>query len=121
MNPSEPSIFRWYRFYCGVLALLYILFLAGGLVVFVLAPQLADAKNPEPLLKMLGIGFAVGGFIFSGVFLVSFFLPTKKWAWIYHTVLICIGFGSICTLPFSIALLIHWIKPEVQEYFSSAP
>ena len=57
------------------------------------------------------------GSVFSALFVASFLLPPRPWAWIFHLVLICIGMTSGCTLPASVALLIFWLKPETRVYF----
>ena len=44
-------------------------------------------------------------------------LPPRPWTWIYGFVPICIGMTSCCILPFSIALIVFWIKPETRHYF----
>ncbi len=45
------------------------------------------------------------------------FLPKKPWAWIYHLVLIGVGFTSVCCLPVTIPLLLEWLKPDVKRFF----
>ena len=103
----------WFQVYCGFLTLLYLLVCALGLAF--LLGSFGGANGGED--KFLGGIFLVLGIPLTMLFAGAFILPQQPWAWIYGIVLICIGFTSLCTLPFCIALLIYWLKPEAKHYF----
>lgn len=135
------SVVQWYRVYCGVLLALFLL--AGLLsIASVSSRQSRSFDFPIAALGNLPDGVPdimrkanedfrrqeqgeVAGSI-ALVFLIltpliiavgaPFFMKPTPSAWTYHIVVICLGLGG-CTLPFSIILLIHWFKPEVQAYF----
>lgn len=72
-----------------------------------------DGITPQ-LLGGLYLGL---GLVFLIPLALAFFLPRRRWAWVYHLVLICFGMTG-CTIVASIPLLIFWIKPDVKAYFN---
>lgn len=113
-----PPVWLWYRVYAVLMALLYVatavmggLYLAGG----ILLPTLPSAD--QTMLVIYGVVMLALGIVFAIVFGVAPFLPKKRWAWFYHTVMICIGMSSCCCMPACIPLLIYWIKPEAKSMF----
>jgi hypothetical protein len=54
----------------------------------------------------------------AAAFVAALFLPRKRWAWVCHMVLICLGLTG-CFFPASLPLLLFFIKPETQAYFNS--
>lgn len=112
--PRAPQVVFWYKVYVVLNVLLYfaIAALLGAIGLF--APDsLEDALGPAMLLFVLA-----GACVFFGLaYLVSLLLPRRPWAWIYDLVVICLGFTGCFTLPFSVALLIFWIRPEAKGWF----
>ncbi len=116
MNPAESTI-RYLRIYCGAMAAFYALYVIAGAVLFANAADLANRENPAAMWQMMGIAIGGVGIVLSAAHVATFAFPRKKWVWIYDLVMICLGFGSICTIVFSVILLIQWIKPEVQAAY----
>jgi hypothetical protein len=115
----KPAVWTWYVIYCVCMALIYLLCLIAGIGMIV-ASQVGDMTEEGAIV------FIIQGIVFSGlglVFLVFFaaapFLPKTKFAWIYGFVTIGLGFTSCCTLPFCIALLIYWLKPDLKAYLNA--
>jgi hypothetical protein len=112
---QKPAVWFWYVAYCTVMALLYL-----GCIGFVLIAFAVAAEEISPSEKLtLGLILTV---LFLPLFLLyaaAPFLPPSRFAWVYGFFTIGIGFTSCCTLPFSIALIIQWIKPEVRGYFNA--
>jgi hypothetical protein len=115
---GAPPVVTWYKVYAGLMAALYLVMAVGGMTVPLWAPEEVDADDPPPWVIALSIGCIC--LPFAAAFLAAFFLPRRPWAWIYHLVLICVGFGSLCCMLASIPLLIHWIKPGTKAYFGHA-
>jgi hypothetical protein len=123
---KTPAVVKWYRLYCGALAFVYlvlvVLFFVGW---FYLAAKGFDDPAFRRQLEgmpewfwLIYLGFLFGICLFlAGVYIAAFFLPRKPWVWIYHMILICIGFTSACCLPAAIPLFIYWLKPETKAYF----
>jgi hypothetical protein len=113
-----PPVVKWFRVYAGAMAgiyLLLILVFAGGLVFAVMNQQRLDAERAQ-LIVMVGV-LIVTMLPFLAAFVASLFLKARPWVWVYDLVLITFGFTGCLTLPFAIALLIYWIKPETKAYF----
>ncbi|MGK2860017.1 MAG: hypothetical protein ACSLFQ_22705 [Thermoanaerobaculia bacterium] len=110
----QPSVVLWLKIYVVLNALMY-LAVAGLLAaVAILAPDfLAEELGPAVILLAIA-SFCV---LLALVYLVALAFPLRPWAWVYDLVLICLGFTGCLTLPFSIALLIFWIKPEAKNWF----
>lgn len=112
---QQPPVVLWFKVYAAAMVLLYIVCAALGVAIVLFGHEYGDMEAGEAIL--------VGGVFtaFSGplilIYGAALFLPRKSWVWIYDLVLICGGFTGCCTLPFSIALLIFWIKPETKAYF----
>ena len=113
---SEPGVLRWYRAYCWALAVMYFLVINAG-VFFLLMP--ADEEFPAGMKMIMGILFLLLGGGFLALSAVGARVPPKPWGWTFGLVLICFGFTSCLTLPASIALLVHWLKPETKAWFGS--
>ncbi|HUP43957.1 MAG TPA: hypothetical protein VM779_00450 [Thermoanaerobaculia bacterium] len=113
---SAPPVVTWFKVYAGIMCLLYLLVIAGGMF-FLLFPDATDGEDAW----IAGIIFFAIGLPLLVTFGASLFLPPKPWVWIYDIVLICLGFTSCLTLPFCIALLIFWLKPETKVYFGRRP
>jgi len=97
------------------MALLYLFCLGLGIIFLVAEPTSPDTSAEEA--RLMGLIFAILGFLLTIPFAAGPFLPREPWAWIFGLVLICIGLGSACCLPFTIPLLIFWLKPETKSYF----
>lgn len=117
----KPAVIFWYRIYAVGLFVLYFLISVGFGFVWYVIPmdviQASDPALPEIFYRAYFV-FLVGmSFILAGAFAVSFFLKNQPWTWIYHLILICLGFSSPCCLPASIPLLIFWIRDDCRQYF----
>jgi MFS family permease len=115
---DAPPVVTWYRVYAGLMAAMYLLVLVGGVTVPLWAPPEELEDDPPPWAVASIVGCV--SLPFAAAFLAAFFLPVKPWAWIYHLVLICVGFTSACCIVASVPLLIFWIKPETKAYFGHA-
>ena len=112
---AKPSVILCYNCYLGFLAFLF-LFVIGVGIFFFMGPLGEDDLDGMPPALMGGIYVGMGIALLIPTFL-GFFLPRKRWVWVYHLVLICIGMTG-CTVVFSIPLLIFWLKPEVKEWYA---
>ncbi len=99
------------------MALMYFVLVIIGIAYIVFGALSQDVAGEGAIMLITGIMMLVGGVVFTAAFVMPFFLSPKPWTWIYHLVLICVGFGSACCLPISVPLLIFWIKHETREYF----
>jgi hypothetical protein len=110
---QKPPVWFWYVGYCVAMALLYLFFMAFMMLI----PAIDDSSPPESVV--VAIVIALFCFPLFLLYAVAPFLPRTKFAWYYGFVTICIGFTSCCTLPFAIALLIFWLKPETRAYLNA--
>lgn len=114
-NDLGRKTFFWYRIYCAVLMVLYLLVTVAGIALAIFQPESREYKSEEMLI--MGIIYAlIGGFFFI-VFTVALMLPPKPYNWIVGIVMMAIGMTSCCFLPFVIPLFIYWLKPETQAFF----
>jgi hypothetical protein len=111
----QPPVVMWFKVYSAAMAVLYLLTTIFGIVLLFVPPELLEMEKAETVL--IGAICAGMGLPFAGAFGAALFLPRKPWVWIYDIVLIAVGFGSCCILPFSVAMLIFWIKPETRAWF----
>lgn len=112
---GRPQVVLWFKVYAAILALVY---LGATLVSFGLL--FVDRSDPDmPEIVSLFLLLLLGGtsLVCLGVFAAAIFLQPKPWVWIYDLVLICLGFTSVCSMPFCIPLLIFWLKPETKRQF----
>ena len=115
LSQPKPPVMTWFNAYCVFMALLYLFCFVLGIVFLVLAPTDRDMSAEES--RVMGVVFMVMGLVLAAPFAAGPFLPRKPWAWVFGLVLICIGLTSICCLPATVPLLIHWIKRETKLYF----
>lgn len=116
--PSRPpAVVTWFKIYCGLLCLLY-LALAGFGCALIVVPS--DQLDWEPIEKVLIVMGMIGmGLPLAAACLIPLILRPRSWLWVYDLVVICAGMTSACCAPFSIVLLIFWLKPEVKQYFGA--
>jgi hypothetical protein len=100
------------------MAFLYFLLVALGAVLLLVPAEEMDMDPIEALIQ--GIMLILIGAAFMVPHVVAPFFPKRTWAWGVDLVLICLGLTSCCTIPFCVALLVYWIKPETQEFFGRA-
>lgn len=106
----------WYKAYCGLLTLTYVLTAVFGFWVIVTRYSGASGHSSEDGLLVGGV-MAACGLLFGGACGAALVLPARPWAWTYHLAIICLGLSSVCCLPICIPLLIFWLKPETKAYF----
>jgi hypothetical protein len=116
---TPPPILPWYRAYCALMAVLYVVVAGVGVFLAIAHQSLAEGDPTTSPMEMLVIGVvcAVMGLALVVPFVLAFFLPRRPWVWVYHLVLICLGMTSACCLPATVPLLIFWIKPETKGGF----
>ena len=112
LQQEQPKAVFWFRVYAGAVAALYFLITLGGMVFIALS---IGAETSEFLI--MGIIYVPLGILFGLGYLGVFFFKPSPRAWVYHLVLICIGFGGCPTIAAAIPLLIYYIKPEVKHYY----
>lgn len=113
--PQRPAVVIWLKVYCGVLAAIYLLIALLSLIFFSINP--ADLEMTAEETTIIGTILLLIGSILCIVFLIPILFRPRPWLWVYDIVVICLGLTSFCILPFSVALLIFWLKPEVKRYF----
>ena len=111
----KPPVMTWFAAYCVLMALLYLFCFVMGIIFLTVQPAQRDMSPGET--QAMGIVLVVMGLALAIPFAAGPFLPRKSWAWVFGLVLICLGLTSVCCLPATIPLLIHWIKPEVKAYY----
>jgi hypothetical protein len=112
LNQEQPKPVFWFRVYAGCMAALYLLIALAGVVFIALS---IGAQTNEFLIT--GIVYIPLGLFFGLGYLGAFFFKPSPGTWVYHLVLICIGFGGCPTIIAAIFLLIYYIKPEVKHYY----
>ena len=116
-QPAVPRVLFWQRLYCAAMGGVYVLLVLGCIVAAILKDEMADATTSPGEVLVGALAIAAISVCCAAVFLAGLFLPRRRWAWVYHLVLIGIGMTSCACLPFVTPLLIFWIRPEVQAYF----
>jgi len=118
-DTPPPPVLPWYRAYCALMAVMYLVVAGGGVFVAAANQSLAagDPSTSPTEMLLIGVICVVMGLALVVPFVVALFLPRKPWVWIYHLVLICLGMTSACCLPATVPLLIFWIKPETKGWF----
>lgn len=113
--PSQPKCVFWFKVYAGIMAWIYACVVAaGGVLIF-----LSRAEGERALLLVGGLYIALGA-VFFIAYLLAFFFKPSPFSWVYHLVLICIGFGGCPTIAAAIPLLIYWIKPETKAFYGKS-
>jgi hypothetical protein len=118
----KPPIVAWYKAYCVLMALIFLVGAAAGVALVFLHPQLP----PEALGKMSGAEVTLRGIVLTVFCVLMFsanvaalFLPRRPWAWIYHLINISLGLAPCCI--FSLPLFFVWLQPSIQKYFGYTP
>jgi hypothetical protein len=120
---TPPQVWTWYKVYCGLMLLLYVMFVAGSIFLFMSAESIAVSDPEQSAIALKIQGAAFGGVALLLVVLYScglFFRPSKM-AWYLGFATIGIGLTSACCLPASVPLLIFWLKQETRVFLRAMP
>lgn len=111
-----PKVVVWFKVYSGIMAFLNLVVIILGLVFMFM--KMPGVKVEDMIgSKIVGAVYFAMGIIFIIPYFMALFLPPKPWVWVFSIVLICVGFTSCCTLPFCIAMLVFWLKPQTRIYY----
>lgn len=115
----KPRVWQWYLAYCFFMAFLYLVIAVAFGVALPFAEEIAEESDDVDAmeLKIQAIVMLVVCIPLLFLYGAAPFLPKTKLAWIWGFVTIGIGLTSICCLPFTIPLLIFWLKPETKAFF----
>jgi len=116
---QKPAVWTWYVIYCVVMALLYLVLVVLGAALLFGGKHLAENEGDEVGFMIMGFVYLALGSVLFLLYAAAPLLPHNKFAWIYGFVTIGLGLTSCCTLPFSIALLIYWLKPDLKAYLNA--
>jgi hypothetical protein len=116
-DAGPPAVVPWQKAYCAAMAAVYLLLFGFGLVLAVFRESLADATDSPTDNLIAGLLIAAVSLPLAAIFAAGPFLPRRPWAWTYHIVLIALGMTSCACLPFTVPLLIFWIRPDTQAWF----
>ena len=116
---TRPGVLPWQLAYCAAMALLYLLITAAGVAMAIFHQEMAEPKtDPDGTTTLvMGVLMALVCLALTVAYAAAFVLPRRRWAWVYHLVLIAIGLTSCACIPFSLPLLVFWIRPEVQAWY----
>jgi hypothetical protein len=117
----RPPVIAWFHAYSVVFVLMYLAVAALGIVFFVIDPATFKTKldiEMEPVFaKVMGSVFIILGLGLAVLSAIPLLFRPRAWLWTFSLVLICLGLTSPCFLPFSIPLMIFWLKPETKAYY----
>lgn len=114
---GPPAVLLWQKVYCFAMAALYGLIAVLGLVMVVFREQFADEQTTPGESVVIGLVFVAMGVGLAAPFLIAPFLPRRRWAWVFHLVIIAVGMTSCLCIPFAVPLLVFWIRPATQAWF----
>lgn len=89
---ARPAVMTWYLVYCGAMALLYLLCLGLGGAMLAAQNELAADGDTVDGIYVQGVILTVVGGVLLLFYGATFFLPRRKFAWIYG--FITIGISS---------------------------
>jgi hypothetical protein len=112
----QRKVWRWYVFFCVIVAGLYLFLAIAAIAVLVLDPAMTSDERFE--MRIRALIFAIIGPLFMLPFAIAPFLPKKSWNWNYGLVLLIFGsLGGCCFWPITIPLIIQWLKPDIKQMF----
>ena len=118
---SPPGVLLWFKVFCGLMLLLYVLVAGVGALLLAMPEQFADPEagfaSDQSEAVILGVVYLALGLVFAVLYALPFILPRGKGTWVYNLVMICLSMTSFCCLPAAIPLLIFWIKQETRDWY----
>jgi hypothetical protein len=126
-----PGVLLWYRLYCGFNLLLEGATGLAGLALCLFSQPMAEfyrdhpeARATVPLVDpsvpgmylVAGLLCAGEGLVMGSIFLATFFLPRKPWAWVCHLIVLAFGLTG-CDIVFCLPLMIFWLRADNRTYF----
>lgn len=115
---ETPPIVRWYRAYCFVSAALgVVIYGIGGWRLYVLGGEVQDPAFDRAQFNVLVlILVGVGGF-FTVVNFLAAFVKTTPAGWLLALTNLIIGALSLVCLPFSVPIIVFWVRDDVKRHF----
>ena len=116
MTPSPdppPAVLFWYGLFRAFLVFFY-----GALCG--LGVWAAAAPDAPPQSEEMGLTIAIVGGTSALLFLASFFVPRRPWAWSLHMALIIMSIAGCATTVLALLMAWVWIKPETRAWFERA-
>ena len=110
---GQPKVVFWFKIYAGFMAFLYFAVLVAGVLLMVFAPRSGDSLP----LAIMGVVYIALGLVFALAYGLAFAFRPSPGSWVFHLILICIGFGGCPTIAAAVPLLIFWIKPETKRFY----
>jgi hypothetical protein len=111
----QRKVWMWFVIFCVLLSLLYLTLIVIGIASLALDPR--DLEMDFAEAKINGVVLIISGMFFIP-FAIAPFLPKKSWVWVYGLILLILGsIGSCCFWPFTIPLIIQWVKPDIKHMF----
>lgn len=114
-NPLGGKVFVWYRVFCGLIALVSLVWVLMGVIAIANNGSRPTPKDQNDAI-LGGIMFLVYGLFYFIPYLLALFIPPKPKHWVFGIILIALALLS-CFFPFAVPLLIYWVKPETKAYF----
>lgn len=119
---AQPAVIFWYRLYAGTLALAYLGCLAFMLFLVFGVTREAVVYDPHATTRQIVDLVVILLSLFLGVFFaIATFVPRRPWGWSVGVCAIGIGLLGGVTLPFSVPLLVFWLKPVTKAAFGRLP
>jgi hypothetical protein len=135
----RPPVVKWFKVYAVVFVVMYLAVAVGGVALFFVDPAMVNVYiggdgvhthsdttsgasagtdvESDFARIIMGVVFTIMGLGLAVASALPFFFSPRPWLWVYSLVLICLGLTSPCFLPFSIPLMIFWLKPETKAYY----
>jgi hypothetical protein len=119
-----PGVY-YYRIFAGIHAAFAALAVLGG-IGLLLAPFVSSAGAGSSGPGAVSVESAIAGvfYIIIGAalfvpLLISLFAGRAAWVHTLGTVLLAITMMSLCCVPFSLPVLIVWLKPETKRWYGA--
>jgi hypothetical protein len=114
-----PKAVAWYRFYCGLAAVLNFGLVLFGVAMIAFSGQWASETVPKDAMIAFGGGIILNCALFG---VLNVWIPKYRGntAWGLHLVNLCFGIASCVLLPVALPVLVAWSRPEVKAYYAES-
>jgi hypothetical protein len=127
MNEQEgaPEGVYYYRIYGGILAVLSALVIVAGMTMFLIplfssgGPGGSSSAASDPVAMITGAFYTGAGVVFLVPLLLSLFGGRNGWVHTLGTVVLALTMLTLCCVPFSIPVLIIWLRPETKRWYGA--
>ncbi len=116
-HKKAPPVWAWYRAFCIAAGLGFLGVTWLGWNMFSRQQDFANDLVSTPMVAGTGLFLIAAGLFIAVSNVALAFAPVRPAAWSAHLGSLILASCTCVMTPFSLLLLLYWLRPETKEFF----